>query len=104
MKRDENGAEDSHITIVIPVESDPDARFESCLNSRDDHGFDGSGLERSPNNYYVRLAVNGRFRYAHVRSESGDKALVAVHDRPDERIFWVRYYPIATSTSTEDHE
>jgi hypothetical protein len=97
--RHEDGVEESDITVVTPLGSNGDMRFESCLNSLDDHGFDGSGLERPSHCYHVSLAVNGRYRYAHISSESGERALVGLHSNPDEPILFVRYYPSTRSTS-----
>ena len=61
----ENGAEETQITIVTPL-GNGDSRFESYLNSLDRHGFDASGVVRPSHSYYVSLAVNGRYRYAHI--------------------------------------
>ena len=89
--RREDGTEDTQITIVTPL-GDAASRFESYLNSLDTLGFDASGV-RPSNTYYVSLAVNGRYRYAHISCDSGEKALIGVHDNSYDPTLFVRYYP-----------
>ena len=95
--RQEDGLEESHITIVTPLGSKGDMRFESCLKSLDDHGFDASGVLRPSHSYYVSLAVNGNYRYAHICSDSGEKALAEVHNNSSEPVLFVRYYPVPSA-------
>lgn len=96
--RHEDGAEERNITISTPLGSNADMRFESCLKSLDDHGFDASGVQRPSRSYYVSLAVNGNYRYAHICSDAGEKALVGVHKNSWEPILFVRYYPVTQKT------
>jgi hypothetical protein len=97
--RHADGVEESDITISTPLGTNGDMRFESCLKSMDDHGFDPSGALRPSHSYYVSLAVSGTYRYAHIRSDSGEKALVGVHKNSWEPVFFVRYYPAHGQTA-----
>jgi hypothetical protein len=78
--RHEGEVEEGDITISTPLGSDGDTRFESCLKRLDEHEFDASGVLRPSHSYYVSLAVNGNYRYAHISCDSGEKALVGVHN------------------------
>ena len=90
--RREDGSEDTQITIVTPL-GNGDSRFESYLNSLDHHGFDPSGTLRPAHSYYVSLACDGRYRYAHISSDSGEKGLIGMHNNSYDPSLFVRYYP-----------
>jgi hypothetical protein len=53
--RHPDAVEESGITISTPLGRNGDMRFESCLKSLDDHGFDANGLLRPSRSYYVSL-------------------------------------------------
>ena len=48
----------------------------------------------NPNFFRSLLAVNGRYRYAHIFADSGERALIGVHNCSEEPILFVRYYPV----------
>lgn len=94
LTRHEDGTEESTITISTPLGSNGDMRFESCLVALDKHGFDATGILRPSHSYYVSLAVSGKYRYARICSDSGDKAVVGIHNKTWNPVLFVRYYPV----------
>jgi len=91
--RDEDGTDYRDITIVTPLGASGDVRFELCLKSLDDHGFDPSAVLRPSHSYYASLAVNGTYRYVHICADSGEKAVVGIHNNSWDPILFVRYIP-----------
>ena len=72
-------------------EASPGAVVESCLRSLDEHGFDGSGVEKPEHSYYLSVLQWGHSVTVRVRTEAGEEGTVCVLNTFGYLTLLVRY-------------
>jgi hypothetical protein len=66
-------------------------RLESFLNSLDEHGFDGYGIERSDRAYYLNCMTGGRHISVHIKAETVESGIITVVNTFDPPVFSLHY-------------
>jgi hypothetical protein len=66
-------------------------RLEIFLNSLDEHGFDGSGIERSDRSYFITCMTGGRHMGVRIKTETEESGSITVVSTLDPPVFYLHY-------------
>jgi hypothetical protein len=66
-------------------------RLGSFLNSLDENGFDGSGIQQSNRSYFLICMTGGRHMDVRIKTETGESGSISVVSTLDPPIFYLHY-------------